>query len=71
MSSSEEETSPVKGRAFKAYIKDKEKQDKAKMVQEVADDKIAEGKRATKKEKKDKATKGRGAKIGRRTKYPC
>ena len=47
MSSSEEETSPVKGRAFKAHIKDKEKQEKAKMVQEVADDKMVEGKDTT------------------------
>ena len=44
MSSSEEETSPVKGRAFKAHIKEKEKQEKAKMVQEEADDKMVEGK---------------------------
>ena len=36
MSSSEKETSPVKGRVFKAHMKDKEKQEEAKMVQEVA-----------------------------------
>ena len=44
MSSSEEEASPVKGRAFKAHMKEKEKQEKAKMVQEEADDKMVEGK---------------------------
>ena len=44
MSSSEEETSPVKGRAFKAHMKEKEKQEKVKMVQEEADDKMVEGK---------------------------
>ena len=49
MSTSEEETSSVKGRAFKTYMKDKEKQVKVKIVQEVADDKIAEGKDTTKK----------------------
>ena len=38
MSSSEEETSPVKGHAFKAHMKDKEKYEKAKMVEEVADE---------------------------------
>ena len=70
MSSSDEETSPVKGRTFKAHMKDKEKQEKAKMVQEVADDKMAEGK-DTAKEKKDNASKGKCAKDGRRTKYPC
>ena len=37
MSSSEEETSPVKEHAFKEHMKDKEKQEKAKMVQEMAD----------------------------------
>ena len=61
MRSSEEESSPVKRRAFKAHMKDKEKQEKAKMVQEVADDKMAEGKDTTK-EKKDKASKGKGTK---------
>ena len=44
MSSSEEETIPVKRPAFNKHIKDKEKQEKTKMVQEVADDKMAEGK---------------------------
>ena len=44
MSSSKEETSPVKGRAFKVHMNDKEKQEKAKMVQHVADDKMTEGK---------------------------
>ena len=43
-------------------MKDKNKQEKAKMVQEVAGDKMAEGK-DTKKEKKDKASKGKGAKY--------
>ena len=61
MSSSKEETSPVKGRAFKAHMKDKEKQEKAKIVQEMADYKMAEGNDTTK-EKKDKASKGKGAK---------
>ena len=61
MSSSVEETSPVKGRAFKAHMKDKEKQEKVNMIQEVADDKMAEGKDTTK-EKKDKVSKGKGAK---------
>ena len=61
MGSSEEETSLVKGRAFKAHMKDKEKQEKVKMVQEVADDKMAEGKDTTK-EKKDKVSKGKGTK---------
>lgn len=37
MSSSEEETSPPKGQTFKAHIKDKEKQQKAKTVQEVTE----------------------------------
>ena len=37
MSSSEEETSTAKGQTFKAHIKDKEKQEKAKMVQEVTE----------------------------------
>ena len=50
MSSSEEETSPVKGRAFKAHMKEKEKQEKAKMVQEEADDKMVEGKDNTNEE---------------------
>ena len=54
MSSSEEETSPVKGRAFKAHLKDKEKHGKVKMGQEIVDDKMAEGKN-TGKDKKDKA----------------
>ena len=61
MSSSEEKTSPVKGRTFKAHMKDMEKQEKAKIVQEVTDNKMAEGK-DTIKEKKDKASKGKGAK---------
>ena len=61
ISSSEEKTSPVKGRAFKAHIKDKEKQEKAKMVQEVADNKIAKRKDTTK-EKKCKASKDKDAK---------
>ena len=55
MSRSEEETSPVKGRVFKEHMNDMEKQEKAKMVQEVADNKIAEGK-DTKKEKKDEVS---------------
>ena len=42
-------------------MKDKEKQEKAKMVQEVADEKMAEGKDTTK-VKKDKGSKGQGAK---------
>ena len=42
-------------------MKDKEKQEKTKMVQEMADDKMAEGKDSTKK-KKDNASKGKGAK---------
>ena len=61
MSSSEEKTSPVKGRAFKAHIKDKEKQKKPKMVREVADNKIAKRK-DTAKEKKYKVSKDKGAK---------
>ena len=61
MSSKKEETSSVKRRTFKAYMKDKEKPKKAKMVQEVADDKSAEGKDTTK-DKKDKASKKKGAK---------
>ena len=61
LSSSEEEKSPVKGRAFKAQMKDKEKQEKAKMFQEVADDEMAEGKDNTK-EKKDITSNGKGAK---------
>ena len=60
-SSSEGKTSPVKGRAIKAHMKDMEKQEKAKIVQEVADNKMAKGK-DTIKEKKDKASKGKGAK---------
>ena len=40
-----EETNPVKGRAFKAHMKDKQTQEKAKMVQEVTDNKIAKGNR--------------------------
>ena len=32
MNSSEDETNPVKQRAFKANMKDKEKQEKAEMV---------------------------------------
>ena len=62
MISGEEETSPAKVRAFKAHMKDKAEQEKAKMVQEVADDKMAEGKDTTK-EKKDDASKGKGAKF--------
>ena len=61
MRSSEEETNPVKGRAFKAHMKDKEKQEKAKIIQEVADDKMAAEKDTTK-EKKDKASKGKSTK---------
>ena len=61
MSSSEEEISPVKVRVFKAHKKGKEKQEKAKMVQEVADNKMAEGKDTTN-EKKDKGSKGKAAK---------
>ena len=53
--SSEEGTSLVKKRAVKAYMKDKEKQEKPKMVQEVAGDNMSEGKNTTK-EKKDKAS---------------
>ena len=60
ISSSEEETSPVKGRAFKAHLKDKEKHGKVKMGQEMVDDKMAEGKN-TAKGKKDKVSKGKGA----------
>ena len=37
MSSSEEETSPAKGQTFKAHIKDKEKQEETKIVQEVTE----------------------------------
>ena len=58
ISSSEEKASPVKGRAFKAHMKDKEKQEKANMIQEVADDKMAEVKDTTK-EKKYKTSKGK------------
>ena len=61
MSSSEEETSPVKGRAFKAHMKFKEEQEKTKMVQDVVDDKMAEGKDTTKK-KNEKASKGKVSK---------
>ena len=53
MSSSEEERSPVKGPVFKVHMKDKEKQEKAKMVLEVADGKVG---------KKDKTSKGKSAK---------
>ena len=42
-SSSEEETSSIKESVFKMHMKDKEKQEKAKMVQEVADDKMTDG----------------------------
>ena len=42
-------------------MKDKEKQEKAKMVQEPDDDKVVEGKDTTK-EKKDKESKGKCAK---------
>ena len=56
MNSSEEETNPVKRRSFKALMKDKEKQEKGKVVQKVGDDKITEGKDTTK-EKKYKASK--------------
>ena len=62
LSSSEEETNPVKGHACKAHMKDKEKQGKAKMVQQVTDDKMADGKDTTTKEKKDKVSKEKGAK---------
>ena len=62
MSSSEKETSPVKGRTFNANMKDKGKQEKAKMFQEVAEDKMAEGKDTTK-EKKGKEGKTKGAKY--------
>ena len=55
------EASPVKGCAFKAHMKDNEKQEKAKIVQEVADDKMVEGK-DTSEEKMDKASMGKGAK---------
>ena len=55
------EASPVKGCAFKAHIKDNENQEKAKIVQEVADDKMVEGK-DTSEEKMDKASMGKGAK---------
>ena len=53
MNGSEEGSSPVTGSAFKAHMKDKEKQEKAKIVQEVANNKMAEWK-DPKKEKKDK-----------------
>ena len=55
------EASPVKGCAFKAHMIDNEKQEKAKIVQEVADDKMVEGK-DTSEEKMDKASMGKGAK---------
>ena len=42
-------------------MNDKEKQEKAKMVQNVADDKMTEGK-DTRKQKKGKTSKGKGAK---------
>ena len=61
MSSGEEETSPAMRRVFKAHMKDKRKQEKTKMVQEVADDKMAAGKDNTK-EKKYKVSRGKGAK---------
>ena len=44
MSSTEEEKIPVKRPVFNEHMKDKEKQENTKMVQEVADDKMAEGK---------------------------
>ena len=53
MSSSEEERSPVKGPVIKVHMKDKEKQEKTKMVLEVADGKVG---------KKDKTSKGKSAK---------
>ena len=55
------EASPVKGCAFKAHMIDNEKQEKAKIVQEMADDKMVEGK-DTSEEKMDKASMGKGAK---------
>ena len=61
MSSSEDEISLAKRRAFKPHMKDNEKQEKAKIVQEVAGDKMAAGKDTTK-EKKGKASKVKGAK---------
>ena len=61
MSSGEKETNPIKGRTFKTHMKDKEKQEKAKMLQEVTDDKMAERKDTTN-EKKDKLSKEKGAK---------
>ena len=70
MSSSEEETSSVKVRAFKAHKKGKEKQEKAKMVQEVADNKMAEGK-VLQKRKRTRRVREKAPKIVRRTKYPC
>ena len=51
-------------------MKDKEKQEKAKKVQEVADDKMAEGKDTTK-EKSTRQVKKKAPKNGRRTKYLC
>ena len=61
MSSSEEETSPVKGSSFKENMKCKEKQEKVKFVQEVVDDDMAEVKDTTKK-KKGKTSKEKCAK---------
>ena len=61
MNSSEEETSPVKGSAFKENMKCKEKQEKVKLVQEVVDDDMAEGNDTTK-EKKGKTSKEKCAK---------
>ena len=70
MSSSEEETSPVKESAFKENMKCKEKQEKVKLVQEVVDDDMAEGKDTTK-EKRARRVRKNALKIGRRAKYPC
>ena len=70
MSSSEEETSPVKGSAFKENMKCKEKQEKVKLVQEVVDDDMAEGKDTTK-EKRARRVRKNALKIGRRAKHPC
>ena len=55
ISSSEEEANPVKGHTFK------EKQEKAKTVQKMTDNKMAERK-VTTKEKKDEESKAKGTK---------
>ena len=53
-------------------MKDKGKQEKAKMFQEVAEDKMAEGKDTTKEKKgKEGKTKQKAPKTGSRKKYPC